>query len=171
MYRDILKQVQFENNAKALKLETVKETDYVLVPSRQTLAIWKREIKKMGWLRTKVISINKLRKLSEQSTVTVLALEDKAFFTEIYTGIHHIQWLLYADEHKKYKAFRNRYNNDLIEELEVLNHRFHKLDRTTNIKKTAIETMQENIELSIEEVATEPEFEDIAWSSLTPIIA
>ncbi|MDA9144938.1 hypothetical protein N9N78_00225 [Candidatus Thioglobus sp.] len=116
MYREILKQVQFENNAKALKLEIVKETDYVLVPSRQTLAIWKREIKKMGWLRTKVISINKLRKLSEQSTVTVLALEDKAFFTEIYTGIHHIQWLLYADEHKKYKAFRNRYNNDLIEE-------------------------------------------------------
>ena len=116
MYRDILKQVDFENNAKAKKLEFLEETEYILAPSRQTLAIWKREIKKMGWTTTKVISINKLRKVTEQPTVTVLALEDKEFFTEIYTGINNIQWLLYSDEYKKYKGFKNRYNNELIEE-------------------------------------------------------
>ena len=116
MYRDVLEQVEFSHNAKAKKLEYLEETDYVLVPQRQTLAIWKREIKKIGWTNAKVISINKLRKVTEQSTVTVLALEDKEFFTEIYTGIHDIQWLLYSDEYKKYKGFKTRYNNELIEE-------------------------------------------------------
>mgnify|MGYP000070647669 FL=1 len=116
MYRDVLKQVEFSHNAKAKKLEYLEETDYVLVPQRQTLAIWKREIKKIGWTNAKVISINKLRKVTEQSTVTVLALEDKEFFTEIYTGIHDIKWLLYSDEYKKYKGFKARYNNELIEE-------------------------------------------------------
>lgn len=61
---------------------------------------------------------------------------------------------------KKIKDLRKEHNN-LIEELEVLHHRFSKLDRTTDTKKTAIETIQENIEYSIEEITAEPEFEEL----------
>ncbi|NJN77660.1 MAG: hypothetical protein HC803_04465 [Saprospiraceae bacterium] len=60
---------------------------------------------------------------------------------------------------KKIKDLRKEHN-ELIEELEVLNHRFNGLDRTTNVKKTAIESMHETIENSIEDIAAEAEEED-----------
>jgi hypothetical protein len=61
---------------------------------------------------------------------------------------------------KKVKDLRKEHN-ELIEELEVLNHRFSNLDRTTDIKKTAIETIQENIEHSLSEDEEEAKLEEI----------
>lgn len=61
---------------------------------------------------------------------------------------------------KKVKDLRTEHH-ELIEELEVLNHRVLKLDKNTDIKKTAIETIQENIENSLEE-EEEENLEDIS---------
>lgn len=55
---------------------------------------------------------------------------------------------------KKIKDLRKEHN-ELIEELEVLNHRVQQLDKTTNLKKTAIETIQENIESSMDDIEEE----------------
>jgi hypothetical protein len=57
---------------------------------------------------------------------------------------------------KKVKDLRKEHS-ELIEELEVLNHRFNRLDKTTDINKTAIESMHETIENSLEEADEDDE--------------
>ena len=116
MYDDAIFQVNFVNNVKTTQLRILEETEYLLTPSGQTLEIWKYEISKINWQKVKVISLSKFRELTEQSSVTVLALEDKELFQEVYSGIHNIQWLLYDNEYENYKKFKVKYDNDLIEE-------------------------------------------------------
>jgi len=116
IYHDALLQVEFSNNAKSKQIEQLEETEYLLAPPGQTLEVWKQEMKKINWQKVKVISVNKLRELTKQSTVTILALEDNQFFLEIYGGIHNVQWLLYEHEYKNYEKFQTRYDNELIEE-------------------------------------------------------
>ena len=127
IYRDALSQVEYANNSKFEQLNQLinhssnskmKEVNYLLVPPRQTIDVWKHEVRKMNWHNTKVISISKLREIKKQSSVTVLALEDKDFFQEIYGGIHNVKWLLYENEYKKYTGFKNKYNNELIAEFQ-----------------------------------------------------
>jgi hypothetical protein len=116
IYNNALLQVEFTNNTKTKKLRSLKETKYLLIPSGQTLNIWKIEIKKVNWQKVKIISFSEFKKLTEKSDVTVLALEDKALFDEVYGGIHNIQWLLYDNEYKHYKKFITKYDNELLEE-------------------------------------------------------
>ncbi len=127
IYRDALSQVEYANNSKFEQLNQLinhssnskmKEVNYLLVPPRQTIDVWKHEVRKMNWHNTKVISISKLREIKKQSSVTVLALEDKDLFQEIYGGIHNVKWLLYENEYKKYTGFKNKYNNELIAEFQ-----------------------------------------------------
>ncbi|HIG90800.1 MAG TPA: hypothetical protein EYQ45_07590 [Flavobacteriaceae bacterium] len=116
IYRDALFQVDFVNNAKSMELSKLEETEYLLTPSRQTLEVWKHEIRNINWQKVKVISLSKFKELTEQSSVTVLALEDRELFQEVYSGIHNIQWLLYDNEYENYKKFKDKYDNELIEE-------------------------------------------------------
>ncbi len=116
IYRDALFQVDFVNNAKSMELSKLEETEYLLTPSRQTLEVWKHEIRNINWQKVKVISLSKFKELTEQSSVTVLALEDRELFQELYSGIHNIQWLLYDNEYENYKKFKDKYDNELIEE-------------------------------------------------------
>ncbi len=116
IFGDALFQVNFANNVKTIQLSNLEETEYLLIPSRQTLEVWKYEIRKINWQKVKVISLSKFRELTEQSSVTVLALEDKELFQEVYSGIHNIQWLLYDNEYENYKKFKAKYDNELIEE-------------------------------------------------------
>lgn len=117
IYRDALFQVNFVNNVKTTQLRILEETEYLLIPSGQTLEVWKYEIRKINWQKVKVISLSKFRELTKQSSVTVLELKDKEFFQEVYSGMHKIQWLLYDNEYKNYKNFEAKYDNELIEEL------------------------------------------------------
>lgn len=116
IYHEALNQVSFTNNVKAMQLKDLKETEYLLAPSGQTLEVWKYEIRRVNWQTVKVISLSKFRELTEQSTVTVLALEDKELFQEIYGGIHDIQWLLYDNEYENFNNFKAKYDDELIEE-------------------------------------------------------
>jgi len=116
IYHDALLQCNFANNTKSTQLEKLEETEYLLAPAGQTLEVWKYEIRKINWQKVKVISLSKFRDLTEQSTITVLALEDKEFFQEVYGGIHNVQWLLYDSEYENYKKFKSKYDNELIEE-------------------------------------------------------
>ena len=149
-YRVIIEQIDFENNAKTQALKQIKKTDYLLMPKGQTLYIWQEEIKCLGWLNTKVISFSKLKSLEEQSNITVLALEDYDFYVAIRNSKHHIKWLLYASEHKRYKNFSTRYKNQLIEEY---NSRDRKkligIDYTDDIQR---ETIDENMERIFDDV-------------------
>jgi hypothetical protein len=113
-YEDKLK----KQSKKEEKIESqkLKKVNYLLVPPRQTIDIWKNEVRKMNWHNTEVISISKLRDIKKQSSITVLSLEDMEFFENIYTGIHNVKWLLYKHENVNYKRFKKKYHNQLIEE-------------------------------------------------------
>lgn len=115
-YQMILEQVYFQNNAKTQALKQTKETDYLLIPERQTLQVWRIEIKNLNWLNADVISFSKLKSLEKQCSITVLSLEDYNFYFAIRNSMHHIKWLLYDMEYRRYKNFSKRYDNKLIEE-------------------------------------------------------
>ncbi len=115
-YSGILEQFYFENNAKTHELQQATETDYLLVPERQTIEVWKNEIKKLNWQKAKVISFSGLKKVEKQSTVTVFSLPDYDFYCSIINSRHTINWLLYDEEYRRYKNFATKYDNELIQE-------------------------------------------------------
>lgn len=115
-YRAILEQLYFEHNAKTQALQKTIETDYLLVPERQTLAVWQNEVKQLNWQKTKVISFNELKTLLTQSTITVLSLQDYDFYCSIRDSSHQINWLFYNEEYQRYQNFVIRYDNELIAE-------------------------------------------------------
>ncbi len=61
---------------------------------------------------------------------------------------------------KQVQDLRNEHN-DLIEELQVLSHRYNKLDRSTDISKTAADVLQENIEHSLDDFPEEEAEEEM----------
>lgn len=115
-YKAILQQLYFANNAKTYALQQANQTDYLLVPERQTLYVWKQELKKLNWQEVKVISYSKLKTLSKRSSVTILSLQDYDFYRTIRESKHTINWLLYDGEYQRYKNFIVSYDNELIEE-------------------------------------------------------
>ena len=116
IYKEALVQLNFNNNAKSKQLGDIEATDYLLVPSEQTLEVWRHEIRKIRWRKTKVISINKLRKITQKVSVTVLSIKDIDLFKELYGSIHDVQWLLYNAEYKDFLRYKTRYSNELIKE-------------------------------------------------------
>ena len=117
IYSDALSQLNLENNAKTRHLKEMAPTDFFLIPSEQTLEVWKKELKKIGWRNTQTISINKLQNIDQRSSVTVLEIKDMDLFKKLYGGIHDVQWLLYSAENIDFKSYKIKYNNDLIKEL------------------------------------------------------
>jgi hypothetical protein len=117
IYIGALNQIVIDNNSKAQHLREMRATDYLLVPSEQTLEVWKHELKKIGWNNTKAITINKLQKIDHKSSVTVIAIKDMDLFKMLYGGIHDVQWLLYNAEYNDFKSYKARYSNELIKEL------------------------------------------------------
>ncbi len=115
-YGVILKQFSFENNAKTRTLQQATETDYLLVPERQTIAVWQDEIQRLNWQKTKIISFSQLKKLSSPKSITILSLMDYDFYRSIRDSRHTINWLLYDVEYQRYQNFVIRYKNELIEE-------------------------------------------------------
>ncbi len=61
---------------------------------------------------------------------------------------------------KQVQDLRNEHN-DLIEELQVLSHRYNKLDRSTDTSKTAADVLQENIEHSLDDFPEEEAEEEM----------
>lgn len=117
IFSKALSQLNLENNAKARHLKEMTPTDYLLIPSEQTLEVWKQELKKIGWRNTQTITINKLQNIDQKSSVTVLAIKDMDLFKRLYGGIHDVYWLLYEAEYIDFKSYKIKYNNDLIKEL------------------------------------------------------
>ena len=117
IYADALKQLSLENNAKTRHLKEMVRTDFLLVPSEQTLDVWKRELNKIGWRNTQTITINKLQNIDQKSSVTVIAIKDLDLFKKLFGGIHDVQWLLYGAEYIDFKSYKTKYNNELIKEL------------------------------------------------------
>ncbi len=115
-YGVILEQFSFENNAKTHTLQQATETDYLLVPKGQTLAVWQMEIKKFNWQKTEIISFSQLKKLPSPKSITILSLMDYDFYRSIKDSRHTINWLLYDLEYELYQDFDKRYDNDLIAE-------------------------------------------------------
>ncbi len=115
-YQSILEQVDFENNAKTHELQQATETDYLLVPERQTIEVWKNEIKKLNWQKAKVISFSGLEKAEKKGIVTVLSLPDYDFYCSIRNSRHTVNWLLYDKEYQRYQDFVTKYDNELIQE-------------------------------------------------------
>lgn len=117
IFSNSLNQLDLEKNAKTRHLKEMAPTDYLLIPSEQTLEVWKQELKKIGWGNTQTITINKLQNIDQKSSVTVLAIKDMDLFRKLYGGIHDVQWLLYSAENTDFKSYKIKYNNDLIKEL------------------------------------------------------
>ena len=116
IYNHILKQFHFENNAKTNTLQQLAETDYLLAPKRQTLEVWKEELKEINSEKVNVISSAKLRKIRDQKSITILSLEDYDFYCAMRDSGHNINWLLYDKEYEQYQNFSKRYDNALIKE-------------------------------------------------------
>ncbi|WP_423908648.1 hypothetical protein [Candidatus Spongiihabitans sp.] len=116
IYNHILKQFHFENNAKTNALQQLAETDYLLAPKRQTLEVWKEELKEINWKKTNIISTTKLKGFKGQKSITILSLENYVFYCTIRGGGHNINWLLYDKEYEQYQNFSKRYDNALIKE-------------------------------------------------------
>ena len=116
-YGVILKQFNWANNAKTKALKQQKETNYLLVPERQTLEVWKSEIKKLNWQKVKIISFRSLKTIPKQSNITVLSIKDYDFYCHLKNSNHHIYWLLYDQEQRCYDNFTKRYDNELTQEL------------------------------------------------------
>jgi len=117
IYKESLSQLCLDNNSKSECLRVIEATDYLLVPSEQTLEVWKHELKKIGWNNTKAITINKFQKINHKSSITVLSIKDMDLFKGLYASLHDVQWLLYSPEYDDFKSFKVRYSNELIKEL------------------------------------------------------
>ena len=117
IYNESLSQLCLDNNSKSECLRVIEPTDFLLVPSEQTLEVWKYELKKIGWNNTKAITINKFQKINYKSSITVLSIKDMDLFKGLYASLHDVQWLLYSPEYDDFKSFKVRYSNELIKEL------------------------------------------------------
>jgi len=65
----------------------------------------------------KPINIRKLKWLDHPSSILVFGLENSEFFKLMYGGIHNIKWIMYRDEHEKYKKYRKDYELSIRREL------------------------------------------------------
>lgn len=116
-YNEILAQFYFENNAKTQKLKQLPETNCLLAPEQQTLEVWQDEIKKLNWQKVKIISLNGLKNIPKQKSITVLSIQDYDFYCSLKNSGCRIQWLLYEHEQKQYEKFVRKYDNELSAEL------------------------------------------------------
>ena len=113
----VIEQIRYFNNKKSQTVQSLTNTN-LLIPKHQTKYIWAEEIKGLKLNGVQVITEADITSLPSGDRITVLDLGDYKLFELLMYQPHSCEWLLYADECKRFENYQSKFEKNLIDEFE-----------------------------------------------------